>query len=479
MCAAEDARTRADLASATRRLAGAAGVVGFTALSQVAREIETALGRDGAQGAPPADMIERLQAAYGHDEEAAPDWAVPDEPETPPPASFTIVLAEDDEMQQLMMTRVLEAAGHVVTAISRGDEVLEAVRRIRPTILLLDQQLPGMDGYTICRHVKADPALTSVAVVFVTSAISPDDRLAGLLLGADDYIEKPVDLADLSLRLTTVATRRAEALAGHQEPKLARGELTYGEFVTRTADLLQQTTGALVLLRTPADVGMRVASWLTGELRRDDLLARYRDDLRILFLPGLIGRTAERHVSDVVSRLDAAGLPVSWGIAVADRPNARTLPALLQEADGRLTAHAALAPAPPAEAREGGPTVTLRRRSVLVADDDEGTRLLAVRPLSRDGLHCRTAADGREALERLAEEVPEVLVLDLSMPNLDGLGVLAALARRPPPRPRVIVVSANRQEDDVRKALALGAEDYVVKPFNPLMLLTRVRRLMH
>jgi len=114
-----------------------------------------------------------------------------------------------------------------------------------------------------------------------------------------------------------------------------------------------------------------------------------------------------------------------------------------------------------------------------VADDDEGTRLLAVRPLSRDGLHCRTAADGREALERLAEEVPEVLVLDLSMPNLDGLGVLAALARRPPPRPRVIVVSANRQEDDVRKALALGAEDYVVKPFNPLMLLTRVRRLMH
>src|SRR5690606_3465710 len=407
--------------------------------------------------------------------------AVPDEPETPPPASFTIVLAEDDEMQQLMMTRVLEAAGHVVTAISRGDEVLEAVRRIRPTILLLDQQLPGMDGYTICRHVKADPALTSVAVVFVTSAISPDDRLAGLLLGADDYIEKPVDLADLSLRLTTVATRRAEALAGHQEPKLARGELTYGEFVTRTSDLLQQTTGALVLLRTPADVGMRVATWLTGELRRDDLLARYGDDLRILFLPGLIGRTAERHVSDVVSRLGAAGLPVSWGVAVADRPNERTLPALLQEADGRLAAHAALAPAPPPApgGDDRGPTVTLRRRSVLVADDDEGTRLLAVRPLTRDGLHCRTAADGREALESIAEEVPEVLVLDLSMPNLDGLGVLAALAKRPPSRPRVIVVSANRQEDDVRKALALGAEDYVVRPFNPLMLLTRVRRLMH
>src|SRR5690606_23339483 len=135
-------------------------------------------------GTAPTDMAERLQAAYARDEETAPDWATPDESDTDPSPTFTIVLAEDDEVQQLTVMRVLEAAGHVVTAISRGDEVLEAVRRIRPAILLLDQQLPGMDGYTICRHVKADPALTSVAVVFVTGAISPDDRLAGLLLGA-------------------------------------------------------------------------------------------------------------------------------------------------------------------------------------------------------------------------------------------------------------------------------------------------------
>lgn len=468
---AADAAAREEFARAVHRLVGAAGLVGFKDLSRLAAALEQDARAESSTPDHLAARLDGLREAYASDEATPPDWAGEDEPTRPP--ALTIVVAEDDDMQRQAMTRFLEASGHVVTGVARGDEVLAVVRRQQPGVLVLDVQLPGLDGYAVCRQVKADPTLVGVAVVFVTAAITTDARLTGLLLGADDYVEKPVDLTELGTRLTLAAERHARAASEPQ--RLAVGEVAYPDFVSRASDTLQQAGGAVVLLRMPADMGLRVATWLVGELRRDDLLGRYRDDLRVLLLPGLLSRTAARHVSDIVARLDAAGLPVSVGMAVAERPAERTFSSLLQEADGQL----AVAASGTAEGDKGGagsaPPV---RRSVLVADDDEMTRRIAERPLSHAGYACRMAVDGQHALDEVLREPPDVLVLDLSMPRLDGLQVLEAMRVHDGPRPRVVVISANRQEDDVRKALALGADDYVVKPFNPLTLLARVRRLM-
>lgn len=469
--AATDAGARDEFARAVHRLVGAAGLVGFKELSRLASALEQEAKAGTASIEELGTRLDGLREAYARDDASPPDWAGQDDPTRPPP--LTIVVAEDDDGQRLAMTRFLEASGHMVTGVARGDEVLTAVRRQQPSILVLDVQLPGLDGYAVCRQVKADPALVGVAVVFVTAAITTDDRLAGLLLGADDYVEKPIDLAELGVRLSLAAERRARAAS--QPQRLAVGELAYPDFVTRASDTLQQTGGAVVLLRMPGDMSLRVATWLMGELRRDDLLGRYRDDLRVLLLPGLLSRTAARHVSDIVARLAAAGLPVSVGLGVAERPGERSFSALLQEADAQLAAAAMGAPAA-SDGLPGGATPV--RRSVLVADDDEMTRRLAERPLAHAGFTCRMAVDGQHALDEVLRDPPDVLVLDLSMPRLDGLQVLEAMRQHGGARPRVVVISANRQEDDVRKALALGADDYVVKPFNPLTLLARVRRLM-
>lgn len=489
--AAADAAAREDLGRAAHRLVGAAGVVGFPSVSDAARALEKAVAAD-----EPAETLASLAAAlreaHARDDAAPPEWVTETPGEAPLKGdadahgpTLTLVVAEDDDVQQLALVRFLERAGHTVTGVARGDEVLDVVRRVTPDILMLDVQLPGIDGYTLCRHVKADPALASVGVVFLTAAISTDDRLAGFLLGADDYIEKPVDLADLGLRISTVAARRAAAAS--KGPRLATGELSYPDFIERVTDLIAKVPGTLVLLRMPSDVGQRVAMWLTGELRRGDLLGKYRDDLRILFFPNLIGRTATLHVGDIVGRLGASGLTVSSGLASSARPGERALSALLQDADASLAASAAR-PAPATTPRaagadgphdDGGPSAGVRRRTVVIADDDQATRLIAVRPLMRVGIPFRTAADGKQALEMLAAEMPEVLVLDLDMPEVDGIAVLEALGRHAGPKPRVIVVSSHRDEARVQRALSLGAEDYVVKPFNPLMLLDRIRRLMH
>lgn len=475
--AASTPEGREEFARAVHRMVGAAGLVSCLQLSKEASALEQYARTDEATAEQLVERLDGLRDAYAKDEASPPDWSVGDDDERPAP--LTLVLAEDDDHQRQTLARLLEAAGHTVTSVSRGDQVLAAVRQQMPSVLLLDVQLPGLDGHAVCRQVKSDPALSGVAVVFVTAAISADDRLAGLLLGADDYVEKPVDLADLNMRLSMVAERRAR---GESQPqRLAPGELAYPDFVTRASDQLQHGSGALVLLRMPAQMGLPVATWLAGELRRDDMLGRYRDDLRLLFLPGLLARTAVRHVDDIVTRLAGAGLSVSAGVAVTERPGERSFGALLHEADGHLAAATAGAPSPAPVATHGpagGGVAAVQHRSVLIADDDEMTRRLVERPLARAGFRCRAVSDGQHTLDELEAEMAEVLIMDLDMPRVSGLQVLEALQGRPGPRPAIIVISASREEEKVRKALALGADDYVVKPFNPLVLLTRVRRLM-
>ncbi|MGI6485752.1 MAG: sporulation transcription factor Spo0A [Tepidanaerobacteraceae bacterium] len=85
------------------------------------------------------------------------------------------------------------------------------------------------------------------------------------------------------------------------------------------------------------------------------------------------------------------------------------------------------------------------------------------------------AHDGLQALEKIDELKPEVLILDLIMPNLDGLGVIEKLSSNPKKKPKIIVLSAVGQDKITRKAINLGADYYIVKPFDLNILVERVR----
>jgi DNA-binding response OmpR family regulator len=115
--------------------------------------------------------------------------------------------------------------------------------------------------------------------------------------------------------------------------------------------------------------------------------------------------------------------------------------------------------------------------SVLVVDDEPDILLLHRLNLEAAGHRVVLAADGVTALERIAEERPDVVVLDVMMPVLDGWGVLERLRldTRPPP---VLVVSAKSSTADVQRARELGAGDYLSKPYDPDELLRRVAALV-
>ena len=116
---------------------------------------------------------------------------------------------------------------------------------------------------------------------------------------------------------------------------------------------------------------------------------------------------------------------------------------------------------------------------VLVADDDSTIRALVEATVQNSGLECRVATTGGEALELIRSWQPDLAVLDVNMPNRNGFEVLSELRNNPLTRDtRVILLTARQQETDVIRGFGLGADDYVIKPFSPMELIARLKRLL-
>jgi DNA-binding response OmpR family regulator len=120
---------------------------------------------------------------------------------------------------------------------------------------------------------------------------------------------------------------------------------------------------------------------------------------------------------------------------------------------------------------------SMRRSSVLAVDDDPDLLLLLRSTVEGDGHRAILASDGRMALERIAEESPDVICLDLMMPVMDGWSVLSELNAWTD-APPVIVVSAKTSDEDMIKAFELGATGYVFKPFDPSRLVDTIRSIL-
>ena len=214
------------LRSQSHRLAGLAGLIGFVRVGALASDLETLStpvpGRSFDASAARA-VLDALRAAFT-EEVAGPSATAADR--RSPGTLGTVLLAEDDDDQRAVVTHHLEEAGYHVEGVVSGDLVLERARAVRPAVVLLDVEMPGLDGYSACRQLKADARLSAIPVLFLTTRTRLDDRLAGLTLGADDYLAKPVDPGELLLRLDRVRGR----FAARSETVGATSVLSFEEF---------------------------------------------------------------------------------------------------------------------------------------------------------------------------------------------------------------------------------------------------------
>lgn len=104
-----------------------------------------------------------------------------------------ILLIEDNEQNRYLVTYLLQARGWEASHAADGPQGLVLAAEVDPALILLDIQLPGMDGYAVARALRENPRLDAIPVVAVTSYAMPGDRERCLASGCDGYLEKPID----------------------------------------------------------------------------------------------------------------------------------------------------------------------------------------------------------------------------------------------------------------------------------------------
>jgi PAS domain S-box-containing protein len=119
-----------------------------------------------------------------------------------------ILIVEDSPTQAVQLRYLLEEQGYSVKAAVNGNEALDAARRHKPTLIITDVLMPGMDGFTLCREVKSCQELSDVPVVMMTSLSSPQDVMKGLACGADNFIRKPYEERYLLRRIEYILANR-------------------------------------------------------------------------------------------------------------------------------------------------------------------------------------------------------------------------------------------------------------------------------
>lgn len=134
-----------------------------------------------------------------------------------------ILVIEDDDIVARTIERCLRGGEFHVSIANSGVEGLQLARRNPPHLVILDVIMPGMDGYAVCREMRADPLLTEVPILFLTAKAKDEDRITGFNAGADDYLSKPFNLDELRLRIRAILRRtRSQTVAGPELPEGVR-----------------------------------------------------------------------------------------------------------------------------------------------------------------------------------------------------------------------------------------------------------------
>lgn len=128
-----------------------------------------------------------------------------------------ILIIEDDDLVSRTVERSLSNDEFQISLADNGLEGIKIARKCSPDLIILDVIMPEIDGYEVCRRVRADSHLADIPILFLTAKIKDEDRVNGFLAGADDYLTKPFNIDELTLRVRAIL-RRTSRNGHHHEP---------------------------------------------------------------------------------------------------------------------------------------------------------------------------------------------------------------------------------------------------------------------
>jgi DNA-binding response OmpR family regulator len=377
------------------------------------------------------------------------------------------VLVVDDSLTvRMSLVEMLEAADFPVVACATGAEARKALSETRFALAILDILLPDTDGIELLKEIRANPSAAGTAVMLLSTETEVRDRIRGLKTGADEYIGKPYDPSYVVARAHELVRRGQDTGAAAQETVL----------IVDDSITFREALKAVLL-----DAGYRVAVASTGEegLRQ---AAHVRPAAMIVDgdLPGIDGGTVIQRI-----RLDAALRRIPCLLLTASDERDAEVKALdagadafVRKADDFVVILAKLK----AMLRSAGVQVPdrdtaslLGPKKILAVDDSETYLQVLANVLSQDSYDVVLARSGEEALELLAVQPVDCILLDLKMPGLGGLETCRRLKSvvilRAIP---VIMLTAAEDRETMIEGLGAGADDFISKSSDFAVLHARV-----
>jgi two-component system, OmpR family, response regulator BaeR len=213
-----------------------------------------------------------------------------------------ILIVEDEQRLAALVADYLKAAGYQVDQLYTGETVLDWVRTHRPDLILLDLMLPGKDGLTLCREIRAAPGEPGrLPVIMTTARVEEIDRLIGLELGADDYVCKPYSPRELVARVKAVLRRSAgPPVSDALGAEAAAGAVAVDPLILDPDALRVQAQGRAIELTAVEFALLATLHAAPGRIfSRERLMDRIYTDRRIV-----ADRTIDSHIKKLRRRLD-------------------------------------------------------------------------------------------------------------------------------------------------------------------------------
>ena len=182
-----------------------------------------------------------------------------------------ILIVEDDKDIADLIAHYLQRAGHAVETAASGTAALAAIKVSPPALVLLDLMLPGMDGLLVCQTLRKDPGTAAIPIIMLTARGEEAERIAGLELGADDYVTKPFSPGELVARVGALLRRARTTAAPAAEAAVS---LKYGPITLDVQRHLVTVDGAEVKLTAKEFLLLQYLIEHRGRLVSRDLLLR-------------------------------------------------------------------------------------------------------------------------------------------------------------------------------------------------------------
>ena len=397
-----------------------------------------------------------------------------------------ILLVEDNELNQQVATEILEQAGLVVEVADNGRMATESVVAVDFDLVLMDIQMPVMDGFEATRRIRAladertDPRFSEIPIVAMTANAMAGDRDKSLAAGMNDHVSKPVDPNELFAALTTWIRPDAQrAAVAVQEPaKPARpdsAELPEVDAIDASAalariggnrelyeTLLEKFTSDSVAFSETFSAAVRdgdreLASQLAHTLKG---VAGNIGAMKLHSAAGQLEQTVRDSLADLTGPLEAVSMELEASIESAT---------LLRMALGREE---------PSEEPVADMGINTNAR-ILIVEDHMINQEVLLAHLELLGLSADVADNGRQALEKYEQTSYDLILSDIHMPEMDGVEMVEEIRRRESQSDRrtpVVAVSASAMPEEIEQTLQRGFDECLSKPIDPDALEQAIRR---